>query len=146
MNRIILYCFGDKRCGMVGHIPQNQLLCHDCRFRVIPWKLRIAHYRYTVTRGSAVKRIRLIKDVSYAIKLCAYQMNMLFLFSVCHLVGLVIADTCTGLYTGFMPRGGELGVCQKEGGGNETRFPNVITTVQCSIMYIFEVKTTENTA
>ena len=23
----------------------------------------------------------------------------------------------TGLYTGFLPRGGELGVCQKEGGG-----------------------------
>ena len=22
----------------------------------------------------------------------------------------------TGLYTGFLPRGGELGVCQKEGG------------------------------
>ena len=88
-----MLCFGDKRCGMVGHIPRNQLLCHDCRFRVIPWKLQIPRYRYTVTRGSAVKHIRLIKGVSYAIKLCAYQMNMPFLFSVCHLVGLVIADT-----------------------------------------------------
>ena len=28
---------------------KNQLLCHDCRFHVTPWKLRIACYRYTVT-------------------------------------------------------------------------------------------------
>ena len=44
MTRIILCCFGNKRCGMLGHIP---LLCHNCRFRVTPsaWKLRIARYR-----------------------------------------------------------------------------------------------------
>ena len=48
-NRIILCCFGDKS-EMVGHIPK--IICHGCRFRVTPWKLRIAHHRYTMTRDS----------------------------------------------------------------------------------------------
>ena len=44
-----------------GQHTVNQLLCHDCHFRLTPsaWKLR---YRYTLKRGSAVKHIRLIRD------------------------------------------------------------------------------------
>ena len=53
-----------------GPHTENQLLCYDCCFRGTPWKLRIARYRYIVTRGSVVKHIRLIKGVSYVIKLC----------------------------------------------------------------------------
>ena len=50
-----------------GPHTENHLLFHDCRFRVTPsaWQCTLP------VRGSVMKYIRLVKGVSYVIKLCA---------------------------------------------------------------------------
>ena len=66
----ILCCFGDKRCEIVGHVRR---INYFAMIAVFVYTLEASNCTLPVYRecGSNVKCNRLIKGVSYAIKLCA---------------------------------------------------------------------------
>ena len=86
-TRIILRRFGDKRCGVVGHLPRTicsaiiAISCNTFTASHAPVtcnsKLPKSNFSFKllVTGAWLAPHTSLIKGASYAIKLCAWQMN-----------------------------------------------------------------------
>ena len=100
-SHIILFCFGDKRCEMVGHQPRiiSSAMIYS-RFRVSPstWKLRIVRYwcvalSHPPNKGCVIRDKTMRLTDEYALHSEVRLTSVLYGMISCHV------HLCLGAYT-----------------------------------------------
>ena len=81
-------------------------------------------HTHTHTHYSQESKVKLLERSKASLWVRNSELNVSFLLyqyrqAKSKIESAEVSEITSGLYTGFLPRGGELGVCQKEGGGGE---------------------------